>query len=92
MGLKIKLIHLLGGVPYDFHRKAEHAFMEKSKLIDKTPTNCNRGAWCRSCVFSKESYITVGSGSNMHVRSFFYCVKDECCKHYKEANNGLDEH
>ena len=100
--LKTKLIYLLGGVPYDFHKmevaaagmrsderaiRAENNLARVTKLIDKTPADCNRGAWCKACAFGKRSVATIGVGSNMRLHEFVYCVKDECCKHFKEGAN-----
>ena len=100
--LKTKLIYLLGGVTYDFHKmevdaagmrsderaiRAENNLARVTKLVDKTPADCNRGAWCNACVFGKRSVATIGAGSNMRLHEFVYCTKGENCKHFKEGAN-----
>lgn len=102
MSFRTWLIDKLDGVTWEHHEeslakerlratereyRAEQSLASVTKLIDKTPADCNRGRWCKACAFGKRSAITVGVGHNTRVHEVVYCMKGESCKHFKEGAN-----
>ena len=47
-------------------------------LIDATPLDCKRGAWCQACEFAKK--ITVSHG--YCISDIYLCGKAEACSNF----------
>lgn len=97
--MKDRLIRWLGGVTgesyhrmernyekelYDLRRDAEAKILKATKLAERTPEDCTRGAWCDTCKYARKTCLRVGYSVSGNDITVTYCTRDEFCQRYEE--------